>query len=186
MNLCELRSVKSFILISFYCLTMGNSARSIEEDLDVTEIDMRWPNMVLICINMMVILPICINMSYHYYTLRANYLYNARRPYLVIIFNVVATIFVGIFTPLHIIIMEIYWQNNATYQEWWDTLSFFTAQTFVFIVFALRTWHSFYDFKLAHSASNREWKSILNESYKTKEVSFFLKYHQSLGRYQSV
>eukprot|EP01084_Bolivina_argentea_P072843 132239_1 len=157
-----------------------------EQDLKLGEheVDMKWPYIVLIFINMLIILPICIYMTYNYFILRHSYMYNKRRPGLVIIFNIVAIVFIGIYTPIHIIIMEIYWQNNAKYEEWWDSAFFFTTQICVFVSFALRVWHSFYDFKLEHSVSNIEWKSIINENYRNQKQSFFLKYKKSLGKPQ--
>eukprot|EP01084_Bolivina_argentea_P208474 355419_1 len=94
-----------------------------EEDLNIEdlEVDMKWEYIVLICINMLIILPISVHMSYNYYLKIDSYMYNARRPWLVTTFNIVAILFVCLYTPIHIIIMEIYWKNNAKYEEWWDS-----------------------------------------------------------------
>eukprot|EP01083_Nonionella_stella_P055892 147383_1 len=155
-----------------------------EEDLNIEdlEVDMKWEYIVLICINMLIILPISVHMSYNYYLKIDSYMYNARRPWLVTTFNIVAILFVCLYTPIHIIIMEIYWKNNAKYEEWWDSAFFFTAQICVFVVFAIRTWHSFYDFQLAHSCLGTQWKSILDQRYQRDKTNFFLKHQKTLGK----
>lgn len=155
--------------------------KEIEQDLDVTEIPMKWPYIVFIIISMVILTPIAVGMNYQYYTLRESYMYNKRRPYLVLLFNSVATVFIGIYTPIHIIVFEIYWDNNATYDEYWDQAFYFTTQIFVFVTFALRVWHSFFDFKLAHANSTGQWKSILNDSYGAKKEGFFSKHKSTLG-----
>eukprot|EP01084_Bolivina_argentea_P111881 199566_1 len=154
-----------------------------EEDLQIenVEIDMSWPYIALISINMFILTPISVAMTYQYYLLRDSYLYNARRPMFAITVNIVSIIFIAIYTPIHIMILEIFWKNNATYDEWWDAAFFFTAQICIFVTFVLRTWHSFYDFKLAQDIANRQWKSILNEQYQNDDTSFIFKYHKSLG-----
>ena len=136
---------------------------------------------ITLIISMIILTPAAVMMNYQYYTLRESYMYNKRRPYLVLIFNSVATVFIGIYTPIHIIVFEIYWDNNATYEEYWDQAFYFTTQIFVFVTFALRVWHSFFDFKLAHANSTGQWKSILNDSYGAKKEGFFKKYKSSLG-----
>ena len=152
-----------------------------EGDLNVVEISMKWPYIVFIIISVVIFTPIAIVMNYQYYKLRKSYMYKRRRPELVILFNCIATMFIGIYTPIHIIVFEIYWDNNATYEEYWEQAFYFTMQIFVFVTFALRTWHSFFDFKLAHANSTGQWKSILNKSYTGKTKRFFNKHKNSLG-----
>ena len=163
---------------------MGNlfaNDNEIEADLNVNEIPMKWPFIIFIIISMVIIFPIAVVMSYQYYTLRESYMYNNRRPILVLIFNSVATIFIGIYIPIHIIVFEIYWDNNATYDEYWDQAFLFTMQIIVFVTFGLRVWHSFFDFKSAHANSMGQWKSILSASYGAIEEGFYNKYKNSLG-----
>ena len=166
---------------------MGNflnaGTTAAEEDLELgdEEIQMTIPYIVLIIISMIILAPFAISMTYKYYRLRHSYMYNARRPMLVVAFNILATVFIAVYTPIHIIVFEIYWDNNATYEEWWDQALYFTTQVIVLVTFALRVWHSFYDFKLAHALSGLQWKSIINESYRDAKEDFFLKYHQTLG-----
>eukprot|EP01084_Bolivina_argentea_P000630 1172_1 len=160
---------------------MGNVIdRSVEKPLDVDEYDMRVPYIILICLNVLVLSPISVHFAYQYYLRRDTYMYNARRPKLVLTIIIISIIYIGFYIPLHIFIFQIIWNKDNTYDEYWGTIFLFGANMFVSMSYVLRTWHSFYDFKLNYQIVAEKWKSILNEELYNK-TSIYIKYSQTLG-----
>eukprot|EP01084_Bolivina_argentea_P064944 118384_1 len=157
--------------------------RDIENDLDIIEHDMTVPFVILICINILILAPITFYFCYNYYLLRDTYMYNARRPRLVMTVMMISIIYICVYIPLHISIFQLYWKNDNTYNEYWDSLFLYGAQMLVFMSYVLRTWHSFYDFKLGYEIAADKWKSILNAQYKGTS-SIYEKYHKTLGQSQ--
>eukprot|EP01084_Bolivina_argentea_P000629 1171_1 len=164
---------------------MGNVAdRDLEEALDVDEYDMRVPYIILICLNLLVLSPISIYFAYQYYLLRDTYMYNARRPKLVLTVIIISIIYICFYIPLHLFIFQIIWNNDNTYYEYWDAELLFGAQMFVFMSYVLRTWHSFYDFKLNYQIAAEKWKSILNEKRYKGTSSIYIKHRETVGTSQ--
>ena len=140
------------------------------------------PYFVLMAFNICIITPIGVWLTKQYYdeTHHDHYLYNARRPKLVIFYNVFALFFVSMFIPLHIVIFEILWDRHGTFHEWWDAVSYNSMLTAVSVSLSLRIWHSCYDFQLAHYSS-RQWKSILSDDIRREQQFFIFKYKHFLG-----
>ena len=132
------------------------------------------PYIVLIVFNIFGIAPVGLWLTAGYYKKRHKFRYNARRPKLVIFHSLFSLLFVVVYIPLHIIFFEIRWDNNGTDSEWWEVVSWNSAQIAVNLSLSLRIWHSFYDFQLAHYSS-RQWKSILGEDRRQEEQPFLLR-----------
>lgn len=141
---------------------------------------MTIPYFILMAFNICIIGPIGVWLTKLYYKTGHDYLYGARRPKLVVFYNCFALFFVVLYIPLHIIFLELLWDNNGTYAEWWDTVSYNSMLTAVSISLSLRIWHSFYDFQLSHFSS-RQWKSILSEDIRNEQEFFIFKYKHFLG-----
>lgn len=124
--------------------------------------DMTIPYYVLMALNINIIGPFGLWLTAGYYKKRHQYRYNARRPELVVFHNLFSLFFVVVYIPLHIIFFEILWDNNDTYAEWWEIVSWDLMLIAVNLSLSLRVWHSFYDFQLAHYSTLR-WRSILDE-----------------------
>ena len=133
--------------------------------------------LVLISINVLILVPIGSWMAHRYHQSRSEYMYSARRPMLVTLFNILALLFIGLYTPAHILVFRFYVRQH----KWWDSALFFTVQTLLFIAFALRIWHSFIDVQLTHIIIFKaQWKSILNSKH-ALEDNFFLRHREFLS-----
>lgn len=150
-----------------------------EGSTQLREHDMTIPYFILIAFNLFVIAPVILWLTIGYCKKRHKYRYSARRPTLVIFYNLFALFFVGIYIPLHIVFFEILWDNNNTVDEWWDSVSYNSMLTAVNLSLSLRIWHSFYDFQLAYRIS-QHWKSILTERLSQHLVNVS-RYQQFLG-----
>ena len=155
-------------------------ALAIMDDTSPLPHDMTIPYFVLMAMNIYVIAPIGLWLTKQYNGKRHDYRYRARRPKLVIFYNLFALFFVSFYMPLHIIFFEILWDNNNTVDEWFDSVSYASMMSAVSIALSLRIWHSFYDFQLAHYSS-RQWKSILRDDIRSEQQSLLPKYKRFLG-----
>ena len=144
-------------------------------------IDMTFPYLILIAVNIGIIAPFSLWLTKRYHSTSNEYPYNARRPKLVIFYNLFALFYMAIYIPLHLVGFELAWKNNNTVEEWWEIATYLSIQTPLYLSQALRIWHSFYDFQLAYQVSDRQWKSILNEEIREKDQSFVFKHKDSLG-----
>ena len=146
----------------------------------IVEYDVTIPYIVLITFNIAVIAPIGIWLTKRYHQTCHTYPHSARRPKLVIFYNLFAVFFVAIYIPLHILGFEILWKNNGTNAEWWESISYNSIFTAVSVSLSLRIWHSFYDFQLAHY-NTRKWKSILQTDAYTDRESLLFRYKRFFG-----
>jgi len=89
---------------------------------------MRCPYIYLIIIHMLVLTPIGVSMTYQYCRLRWSYMYNARRPNLVVVFNALDLPFIGVYIHIDLICMEIHWRANNAIRGVMDSLFFFPAE----------------------------------------------------------
>lgn len=162
--------------------TEGNESIQSKSDAEsVEQYDMTIPYCILIAINFFVIAPVGSWLTIRYVEKQDKYPYNARRPKLVIRYNMFALFFVCIYIPLHIVFFEILWDNNNTVDEWWESVSYNSILTALSVALSLRIWHSFYDFQLSHYSS-RQWKSILTEDTQRDNDSFIFRYKHFLGK----
>ena len=156
--------------------------KDVEENLqkkaEWNEISMKKPYIAFIIISVLILVPLGASMTYNYYLKRNRHLYSKRRPGLVIVFNIVALLYIGIYTPIHILVFEISWDNNGTYSEYWEIAVYSTLQQAVFLTFVLRIWHSFHDFKVARATSTKFWKSIIKTDLNLDEDQSFIMVHK--------
>ena len=150
------------------------------DDNDSNPYDMTIPYFVLMALNITVIAPVSVGLTKQYYENRHDYRYKARRPKLVIFYNLFALFFVVLYIPMHIICFELLWENNDTHGEWLDVVCFNSMMAAVSISLSLRIWHSFHDFQLAHYNS-RQWKSILSEDIRREQQPLISRYNHFLG-----
>ena len=116
-------------------------------------------------------------MTWTYYKRRYEYMFQHRRPRLVIAFNIASLLFIGVYSPLHIGVLE-----SRGHARWYlENSTLFTSEFILFVTLALRIWHSFYDFQVTRSLSTVLWKAILNEEYRTKKQPLLLRYKPFLG-----
>ena len=144
-------------------------------------LDLQLAYISLICVNVLILAPLVVRMTLQYYNKRHSYMYSARRPLLVITVNVAVLLYIALYLPTHVIALELIWQNNDTYTEWWDSALNSTVNQILFVTLSLRIWHSFYDFQLGNSISDLGWKAILNEEYTSKQLSCAFRYKRLLG-----
>lgn len=135
----------------------------------------------LIIINTLLFTPIGIRMTIRYFKKRREHMYRSRRPLLVTISNVCYLLYISLYVPIHVITMELIWNDNDSVYEWWEIGLHSMLGELIFVAIALRIWHSFYDFQLANSVSTMGWKAILNQDYQRAQLSFAFKYKRFLG-----
>ena len=166
------------LIVDIFITTDGMDSGS--DPLEWDRIDMFWPYCFLIALNLCILGPIGIVLTYSYYQKRKEHIYSARRPELVVRLNIASIFFIMVYLPLHILWFEILYQRNGGWQEWWEIAAFFTAQYSLFCLLMHRIFHTFYDFRVAHVLSETQWKSILSQEYGENQA-FVLKHKNFLG-----
>ena len=109
-------------------------------------VKMTWAHVGLVFINAVVLTPIGAWLTNNYYAKRQEHIYNARRPKLVLTFNIIALIFIGVYCPAHVVSLEVLWRirGNYGFHSLRANGSLFAAEFVLFLTLALRIWHSFY------------------------------------------
>ena len=144
--------------------------------------DMTIAYFALMASNICIIGPLGLWLTVEYCKKRHKQRYDARRPELVIFHNLFSLFFVVVYIPLHIIFFEILWNNNNTFAEWWEIISYDSMMIAVNLSLSLRVWHSFYDFQLAHYSS-RQWKSILTDDKREEGQPVIVRFKHFLGMF---
>ena len=90
-----------------------------DHPLDWDRIDLSLPYCALIILNLCILGPIGIVLTYSYYQKRKEHIYSARRPGLVLILSIVSILFIMVYVPVHILLYEILWKNNGGWEEWY-------------------------------------------------------------------
>ena len=84
-----------------------------------SSVDMSWQYIALAVVNFLILGPISISLLWKYkiHVDRHEHIYTARRPGLVLLQGIIAVVFMCLYLPLHIIVFELWWDNNGTLQE---------------------------------------------------------------------
>ena len=178
----------------------SNDQLQVDDPGDWERIDALWPYCVLIIVNVLILSPICIRLTWSYYQKRDDHMYDTRRPGVVTILNCASIFMIMTYLPLHILCFEILWKNNGEWQEWcvvptlhlsfinqhlpnydrrYEIAAYFTMEHLFFELMLLRIFLSFFDFYIARLLFT-QWKCFLSAEH-TENQPFLLRHRSLLG-----
>ena len=118
-------------MISIMNITVSQALSTTDATEAWSELDMTWPFVGLIALNVTVLLPISIILLRRYYRhsiIENDPFFTARKPKLVLLQSTIALIFMSLYLPIHIVAFELTWDNNEEIEECMFCLSVFSEK----------------------------------------------------------
>ena len=135
---------------------------------------------VWLCINYILIVPICAHFVFMFWQNRAVNIIHLRRPVLVQCINCYLLYFLTLHGPIYLILIDLF-REHEHHLTWFviDSVGYEIG----FVFYLVRAWHVYYDVKYNRAQARRVWKKILNPAIDHKQ-NFFTQYRNTFGNFK--